>query len=335
MSPLPENGILAAKVAHEGDLFARANVVGVAVGHKVVGGQETEERCIVVFVEHKVAPTELRARDLVPRQFEGVRTDVVETGRFHALDLVAQRSISRTTRVRPAPGGVSIAHVRVTAGTLGVLARHADGAPVILSNNHVLANSNDAAKGDSILQPGPADGGTARDAIARLADFVPIRFLDQEPGLLGRVAEKTLSPILRRIGLGIRRLPTGDANLVDAAIAKPLQADLVTPEILGVGRVAGTTEATLDLRVTKSGRTTGLTHGRITALDAAVQVDYGGPTALFRQQIVSDVGSKGGDSGSLIVDDANRAVGLLFAGGATTTLMNPILSVLQALNLQL
>ncbi len=73
----------------------------------------------------------------------------------------------------------------------------------------------------------------------------------------------------------------------------------------------------------------------MSALDAVVEVDYGGRTAVFRQQIVSDLPSRGGDSGSLVVDPANRAVGLLFAGGVATTLMNPIEAVLSALGLRL
>ncbi len=47
----------------------------------------------------------------------------------------------------------------------------------MLSNNHVLANSNDATAGDAILQPGPADGGRlGPDTIAVLERFCPIEF---------------------------------------------------------------------------------------------------------------------------------------------------------------
>jgi hypothetical protein len=123
--------------------------------------------------------------------------------------------------------------------------------------------------------------------------------------------------------------------LVDAAVAKPLSIDLVAPDVLEIGRVEGTAEATIGLRVKKSGRTTGLTRGRITALDATVEVDYGGKSAAFREQVVSDLLSRGGDSGSLIVDDANHAVGLLFAGGTTTTILNPIDAVAAALRIVL
>ncbi len=329
------DGVRAAKALHETDLLARANVVGVAIGHKVVGGRETEEKCVVVFVDHKRALDELKKRDRVPSSLEGVRTDVVETGRFTALSMMEPLRLSRTTHIRPAPGGVSIAHVKVTAGTLGVRAICRGYGPVILSNNHVLANSNLASSGDLILQPGPIDGGRLEDAIAALVDFVPIAFKERQLGPFGHLVERTLVPLLAHVGLGLRRLPSDRTNLADCAIAKPLNEDDVSSEILEIGRVAGTAEPELGMHVRKSGRTTGLTEGRVTALDAVVEVDYGGKTAVFRQQIVSDVLSRGGDSGSLVVDPANRAVGLLFAGGATTTLQNPIDAVLKLLDLTL
>ena len=84
--------------------------------------------------------------------------------------------------------------------------------------------------------------------------------------------------------------------------------------------------ATLQLRVAKSGRTTGLTCGRVTALDLDVAVDYYGDcaetqpylTKTFTGQIAvsGDRFSDAGDSGALVVDSANaEPVGLFFAGG--------------------
>lgn len=319
---MPGDGVRAAKAANEGAIFARANVVGVGVGNKVIGGRETDEACIVVFVEAKRPEAELRHRDVVPKAVGGVRTDIVETGRFAALRATQAVDVNRTARIRPAPGGVSIGHFQITAGTLGVLARRG-GRPVILSNNHVLANQNAARVGDPILQPGPADGGRLQDTIARLVDFVPIQFHERRLGPLGRF----LAPLLALVGLGVKRLPTGRVNLVDAAVAEPIDARSVAPEILGIGRVSRTRDPELGMRVRKSGRTSGITDGRVTALDATVEVDYGAQTAVFREQIVSDLPSKGGDSGSLVVDETARAVGLLFAGGATTTLINPIAAI--------
>src|SRR6266567_4774156 len=319
---MPANDVRAAKAANEAAIFARANVVGVAIGNKSIRGRETEERCIVVFVEAKRPEAELRRRDVVPKAFGGVRTDIVETGRFHALETAQAVDVGRTKRIRPAPGGVSIGHFQITAGTLGVLA-HRGGRPVILSNNHVLANQNAARVGDPILQPGPADGGRLQDTIGRLVDFVPIQFHERRLGPLGRL----LAPLLAVAGLGLKRLRTGSVNRVDAAVAEPINAQSVAPNILGIGRVGRTRDPELGMHVRKSGRTSGITDGRVTALDATVEVDYGGQTAVFREQIVSDLVSKGGDSGSLVVDENARAVGLLFAGGATTTLINPIAAI--------
>ena len=329
---MPADGIFAAKAAYEDSIFRRANVVGLAVGNKWVRGAATEEACLLVFVEQKRPARDLRARDIVPKSIGGVRTDVVETGRFRALQIAQSMDGNRTRRVRPAMGGVSLGHFRITAGTFGTLAQR-NGQTVILSNNHVLANANEAKVGDPILQPGPADGGRLQDTIARLADFVPIEFTERSVGSGGRLLERLLSPVLRIFGFGVRRLPSGATNRVDAAIAVPLEPSFVEPGDLGIGRVTGTIEARIGMRVRKSGRTTGVTEGRVTGVDAVVEVDYGGKSAIFRGQIVSDVLSRGGDSGSLVVDDQGRAVGLLFAGGLTTTLINPIGAVSELLDL--
>ena len=330
---MPLDGVAAAKVASQGPLFARANVVGVAIGTKRIHEQDTRERCITVFVERKRPMEQLRRRDVVPKEMSGVLTDVVETGRFSAMPLTQTVEEGRTHRMRPAEGGVSIGHYRITAGTLGVLARRG-GRPVILSNNHVLANGNAGAIGDPILQPGPVDGGRLQDAVARLTDFVPIHFNERSVGPVGRLLQRAVGPILGVLGLSLKRLPKGRMNLVDAAVAEPIDTNLISADILDIGRVTESAEATIGAVVRKSGRTTGLTDGHVTAIDAVVEVDYGGgKTAMFRGQIVSDLLSKGGDSGSLIVDDRRRAVGLLFAGGPTTTLINPIGAVMQALEI--
>lgn len=68
-------------------------------------------------------------------------------------------------------------HPQVTAGTIGAWVLRGQGPEhYMLSNNHVLANSNGAALGDFIRQPGAADGGTDNDRMARLTEFVRIRF---------------------------------------------------------------------------------------------------------------------------------------------------------------
>jgi hypothetical protein len=89
--------------------------------------------------------------------------------------------------------------------------------------------------------------------------------------------------------------------------------------------------------VQKGGRTTGCTKGTVSAINATINVSYSDGVARFVNQIVitgrRGAFSKSGDSGSLIVTDNADAnpVALLFAGGQTTTIGNPINAALSAM----
>lgn len=335
------------------DLLSRRNVVAVGVGYKTVAGQVTDELAIVCSVLAKRPRTALAADDLIPATVAGVTTDVVQTGPFFALQ-------PRTGRWRPAPGGVSIGHVGITAGTLGCLVRKG-GQLHILSNNHVLANSNDASVGDAILQPGAADGGRdPADRIARLSEWVPIRFEgengdgddggngdDGSPcaiaaaaaGLLNIAAELVDSRTrLRAVrpSMAPGTATPSASNQVDAAIAEPLDPADVDPEVLEIGPITGLDVAALGMAIKKSGRTTGLTTGAIAQIDVSVQVSYGpGRTAVFNDQLLAGAMSQGGDSGSAVLSADDRLVGLLFAGSTNSTVINRIQNVFQALDLAL
>src|SRR5688572_18852107 len=105
----------------------------------------------------------------LPPAIEGVPVTTRVTGRIMAFS-------DPTRRRRPAPLGYSVGHPAITAGTIGARVRDALGRVYILSNNHVIANSNGATIGDPAYQPGPFDGGTAADQIATLSDFQVITF---------------------------------------------------------------------------------------------------------------------------------------------------------------
>ena len=318
--------IRAAKEKFERFLLERANVIGVGIGKKIVDGEETDEPAVIVFVERKLPEAQLKRKDIVPKIVDEVKTDVVETGRLKA-QAAAPGGRSRTDRWRPAPGGVSIGHIRITAGTMGAIVQ-AGGRRVILSNNHVVGNSNDGRPGDPILQPGPADSGTGADVIGRLERFVEIRFEE--------AAGSSLGAILRRLAerLGIRAVPLPPRNFVDAAIATPERDDLVSDDILELRRAPGLASAGVGSRVRKSGRTTGVTEGKILATDATVEVDYDDRVATFTDQLVAGPMSEGGDSGSLLLDMDGRAVGLLFAGSDRTTVFNRADRVAAALGIE-
>ncbi len=271
---------------HSRALMRNPSVVGTAVALNDDG-----EPAVRLFLTGRNVPG-------LPDHLDGIPVQEVVTGQFHLR-------ADRTERARPAPIGFSLGHPDITAGTLG--ARVIDGDNVyILSNNHILANNNDAQIGDSALQPGPFDGGSdPADAIGTLYDFQPISFSSN--------------------------------NEMDAAIAIVDGADVSgsTPDGVSYGTPSSqTTSASLNMGVQKYGRTTGHTQGTVAELNVTVSVCFEtrGPfqcdrAATFVNQISITPGdfSAGGDSGSLIVtQNGNNPVGLLFAGSSTRTLANPI-----------
>ncbi len=255
----------------------------------------------------------------IPEELDGVPVNVIVAGRFYAL---ADPSPSERWP-RPVPIGVSVGHPDITAGTIG--ARVTDGVNIfLLSNNHVLANTNTAFIGESVLQPGPIDGGTFSDSIGTLAAFEEIRFCTT-----------------RR-----RRVSCPNLNTIDAAIALTSSANLsISTPSNGYGNPHSTLHPAfgdpavigdenlsqlLGEPVQKYGRSTGLTSGTVDGINATVDVCYNASCSLlgrFMDQIIITPGnfSAGGDSGALIVSEENKhPVGLLFAGGGDITIANRI-----------
>lgn len=167
-------------VGHESALEAvkpwlsEPNVTGLSIGPKVVGGQETGEQAVLVFVERKLPASALGADHFpVPATVElhtltgagevgsvEVPTDVQETGP-NRIEVLNQK-------VRPAPGGYQIAAENIGGtGTLGVNIVWA-GKYRTLSNNHVLSNNGNL--GAAIYQPDKAND----TAIGTVDGYVPI-----------------------------------------------------------------------------------------------------------------------------------------------------------------
>lgn len=305
---------------------APANVVGMGYGVKWSNGEPTGKPALLALVSQKVDKEELGPGDMIPKKIGEMQTDVLAIGEPFAgqaepievgIELLARRA-------RPASGGYSVGHRNITAGTIGTCVYDMVGTPgnpvgmpqhyYILSNNHVLANSNNATPGDAILQPGPFDGGVdPSDRIAALSRFIPITFEPQVPR-------------------------TQHRNLIDAAVAEGQFHDLKR-EIHWVGHLRGwrsRAQVQVGTVLQKTGRTTNYTTGRITAVNATVDVNYGGgKVARFRDQILTTPMSAGGDSGSLVADRDNFAVGLLFAGSPQVTILNQIQHVRSLLRVEI
>lgn len=285
---------------------------GVAVGICVVG-PDAYGVAVRTFGSSALADEVVAAG----RELAGDECDVRNVGVVRAYQGDTEELRRRQRPLRP---GLSVSHLEVTAGTIGAFVVASDGPDdvLVLSNNHVLADSDRGAPGDAVVQPGVADGGTvAGDRIGVLA---------------GVVALDPVAP-----------------NLVDAATAR-LDDGVEVSAAYPAGALAGWVTVTDDIEVEKVGRTTGVTRGRVSAIEVdGISVQYPSGVLDFDDQIeVTGVGtgsagfSSGGDSGSLVYrPDTREAVGLLFAGSDTggpdgqgLTYCNPIGAVLERLGVR-
>jgi hypothetical protein len=270
---------------------------------------------LIVYVESE------EYAEKIPYKLLGFPVEVVVSGRIYKLEALPIQEIpvkvslgrtlegileDKTKKWRPAPGGVSCGHYQITAGTLSTRVYDAaTGKRLFLSNNHVIANSNQGKPGDPILQPGPYDGGTdPADRIGVLERFVEIK-------------------------------PEPEKNLVDAAVGKPLKDEDLSDEVLDIGVVTDWEEPAVGMEVAKSGRTTCYATAKITDVNATVRVyRYPWGSSIFEDQIITTALGAPGDSGSLCVNTATKkAVGLLFAGSQTITVLNKMKHVTRLLNI--
>lgn len=359
----------------------RPGVSAVDVGYRIVGGQLREdELALRVHVVRKLplgqVPEGERFNDGETEYVGRFPVDVLEVAyepsspgpsrpRPASPDGEADGDVDPRERLTPLVGGASVGNPRVTAGTLGaVVWDRADGWPAILSNWHVLAGSappgagagqrsgtepfyqsagggqraqslaslepfyqsassgqpfyQSAAVGEAIYQPGRFDGGTAADAVAHLSRLRVDRHMD-------------------------------------AAVARLTGARAYSPLILGIGVVTEVeAQPRLGMRVVKSGRSSGVTRGRIDGLSLSTTIRWGAEQHYFTDQIHIvphrpwpqpgedyDEVSEGGDSGAVWVDEATgKAVGLHFAGDVggvpenEHALANPMWRVVDALDVQ-
>ncbi|MGV6935540.1 hypothetical protein ACWA2B_08475 [Paenibacillus sp. CMM36] len=287
------------KQEHEKELLRKANVTGIDVGYKYKNGQRTDEIVIRAFVEKK---ENVSKENTIPEKIGEVKTDVIERKKIvlQVLKVPANSPIlhMETRRFDPLIGGIEIGPSReingfVYSGTLGAIVRKGNGDIYALSNFHVMGVDGLWKKGDQLLQPSKAHGG------ASPAD------------LIGELDDASLSEKINH-----------QNKHVDAAIST-VKNRLASAEILNIGKVKGTAAATLNSKVRKQGRTTDLTYGFVDGIEGTVMIDYGDGLDLvtLRNQIriIPDLDkntsfSKSGDSGSVIVDEQNRIVGLLFGG---------------------
>jgi hypothetical protein len=207
-------------------------------------------------------------------------------------------------------------------GTLGSLIKDSANKQYILSNNHVLARSDQATVGDTIVQPALIDdncdpfghAGAAISAVGTLTGFLSLKSASTNAdAAIAAVNSGAVDPSGAILELG------------------ELQGGTLTAAPPGVSSSAGKGQnAALSMSVAKSGRTTGLTCATVSAVNLDVSVDYYTDCAESKHYLtktytnqIAVTGNQfndAGDSGALIVNTANaEPVGLFFAGGVDTS----------------
>ncbi|ACT33726.1 hypothetical protein G8S49_11445 [Clostridium botulinum C] len=281
----------------------KKNVVGLGLGYKVKNGFYTNQLCVQVFVSRKFPKNQLNSNDIIPLIYKGIQTDVKETGYFKACFL--------NKRIRPVLGGYSISTNMndQISGTAGCVVTNGV-SKFVLSTNHVLANLNMLPMKTPIIQPAYIyRGHTPTDTIATLHKFIPLRFIKRE------------------------EQPT---NLTDCALGLLVKTDIMSDNIAFIGKITCVKSPKLGSHVRKVGETSELTQGTITSINATFTVGYiTGKVALFKDQIITTHMAQNGDSGSILVDDNNCALGLLFSTSLNNTAFNRLSTVLDQLDAKL
>ena len=273
-----------------------------AVGIGLLAGA-ADEYCIQVFVND--AAQELWAGSgatPLPGSYRGVPLVLIE---MPAAGFLSAAGLPIREPQEIIIGGISGANSNLTgqSGTIGYFCTRKSRfsrlkETHLLSNSHVFADLQKATvdEGDLIMQPSPGEPGNNRP-IGTLVNFSALKFEGD----------------------------VNEPNHIDAAIAKLWSTQPHKPLLPFIGAVKGYVNKE-DIKVgeaaRKFGRTTGYTEGHIFSiyLDIWIRYDRTRQSAFFENQLLVEPASAfqkfvaKGDSGSLLVDENQHAIGLIFGG---------------------
>ena len=289
-----------------------------AVGIGVLGGSNAY--CVQVFINDVNEEMWVGSGAAsLPTSFRGIPVISIEMPVAGFLSdaglssLAAREQYSNGIRERQdvIVGGISGANTNLTgqSGTIGYFCTRKSKLPRrgeihLLSNSHVFADLRKAKfdDGDLIMQPSPGEPASNRP-IGALVNFSALKFNGD----------------------------TSEPNHIDAAIAKLWGPQRHKPVIPLIGTVKGYVvkkDVEIGEVARKFGRTTGYTEGRIFSiyLDIWIRYDRTGQSAFFQNQLLIEPALPKfkkfvakGDSGSLVVDAGQHAIGLIFAGMSEST----------------
>lgn len=305
-------------------LISLQNVNGVGMSYKYINQKNTFEPCLCVLVENKVNSKFLPSNNIIPKKYMGIKTDVIAIGKVSIENDIPTKI---PFKFRPLEIGCSISLKAISSisGTMCCIVKKTKRkffstttSYYILSSNHVLANSNKSPIGSLVMQPGYSQNGIFPvDVVAYLDDFIEINFEKEN------VKSK---------------------NLVDAGIAEIINPSIISNRIYSSSNHQETikgvfkklTTKNLLMPVKKIGYKTGLTWGNIRLINTTITVDFlSGKFAIFKKQIVSEIKTAPGDSGSAILTKDNEIIAMHMSGNNGFSFANNINLVFKNLNVKL
>jgi hypothetical protein len=286
----------AIKEKHVDRLRSFPNVVGVGVGHEIVGGKRSDRVAIRVYVRKKLPKDQLAPDAVLPDTLDGLPVDVIEDEfRIHADRLSANTFLV---------GGISVGNLVLGgAGTLGVSVFDSrTGQELFLSNWHVLCGSFTCQIGEPVIQPGAFDGGTNADLVAQL--FRAVLSAEVDAAVALPLGERPLFKEVLDIGF------VEESNV--AILGSTAQKS---------GRSSGFTIATI-ADISADVDVTGYPDGTHHFVNQIV-LEGDGPISIP------------GDSGSVWLNMSAEVIGLNFAGSTSRAIANHIDAVFAALEINL
>jgi hypothetical protein len=287
------------QVARVRTIFEDRNIVAIGIAEKETENKNTGELSLCFYVEKKIPKSRMSGNKSIHPVLsmpgrKAVFTDVRQIGKVRP---------QINHRKSPLVSGFSVGNASET-GTLGAIVKKGSKF-FLLSNSHVLADSGKGKPGDEIIYPGGADTSGKKQTVAVLKNFVPFKIGDDF------------------------------LNRVDAALAEVNEnfMDQLDFSIRGATSPLLIANPTRGMKIVMRGRTSGNSEGTVDDVHFSIVVPYPGVGKVgFLDQVKCTRYSKGGDSGSIMVDKQNgTVVGLHFAGSGEASIFNPISEVMKAL----
>lgn len=301
-------------------------------GFRTKNNIQTSEECTVISVNKKLPKDEIPENQILPKDVDVIENPIV----------IKLESLPYQIKRRPVIGGISgmcdTPGYVCTAGL--VVYDNINKKPAILTNNHCLGYSYISTTGKSLT------GGTTNPTTRK--------YVQPSMGDGGSVTSDFMGMVTRTIPFHLENQATN----IDAGICLIDNCN-VQVGIHGITNnpITFSNLYSIGTNVMKCGRTTGVTTGQITSVNASFNIPFNsssGPINIFFENclmistgIINGNGltqrfSAGGDSGSVVLTQSGSAysvIGLHFAGSdATSTtpsyaMSMPINIVANALNI--